>query len=165
MQNVLVTFQKALAFPFSSRNSFLFVCCCTSTSSLKKSLGEFPPKRPTLTQDVFQLSGPFKGHYLQRSNQLPLFHLGWSQLSPLIVTCLSRYRGSGLPWDLSFLMNPRKTIDFSVCSAFPRQKDSNENVRARNKSSLDLVLNDETVLHLWCIIILCITGLDLLKHS
>lgn len=35
---------------------------------------------------------------------------------------------------------------FSVCSAFPSQKDCNENVRARNKSSFDLFLNDETIL-------------------
>lgn len=44
-------------------------------------------------------------------------------------------------------MSPGKAIDFSVCSAFPSQKDSNENVRARNKSSLDSFLNDETALH------------------
>ena len=44
-------------------------------------------------------------------------------------------------------MSPRKAIDlFSVCSDFPSQKDCNENVRVGDKSSLDLFVNDETIL-------------------
>lgn len=49
----------------------------------------------------------------------PLLHLGWSQMQSAVFACLSKYHGSSLPWNLSFLMSPRKAIDFfSVCPAF-----------------------------------------------
>lgn len=141
IQNNLVTFQK-----FSPTRKFPHYWHLHL-----KSLGLASLKHPTLKQGGFQLPGLFSVTTFSVSispyHQVPLSHLGWSQLSSSVFSCLSRYQGSSLPWDLSFLMSPRKAIDFSVCSAFPSQKDQNENVRARNKSSLDLFLNDETILH------------------